>query len=1610
MNSGPLPPVPGLIPISALRKRPPSNNNIDGNSDGGLPECAPCASNREVMGEQRPRRRSGNQPAVELIDNAGSRGSSAAPQALLSRKVRPERHRKSDRRRERRKLTRTRSCSKHSKSREINSEPPPVPINPRVNPIFVWVRQEDTRIVDVKCEDYDKRNRIVLTKTAQGWRAIPRTETLVPTLKEAVKDHHHHHKNKRSRKNKVRRRSTGVQVCSDIEQDYEEPEQLEPECDKKFDDKQIVSSPPWMSSDNVNIESLLPSHTIKVKRSTSPNHSPKQDSNVNSDVTDCTQTPTIKCSADKICDVSPLDNLLAVAELEFKQQIESEEWNKTTQDEPTEDTIVTFNNFAQSDEDKEFMKNLETLNSLIDSEKSKLDLTQNVDDSIEPKSEECDYNDDDDNNLAMDDILSRLEQSLRSPENTEANTCDTNTKTKPREDKKEHTDSDNETDLKSVPDYEHYFEETDPKIEEQKVDTEEENIKQEPEPIEIIDLVESSTNDDEEDETPTDLSIKVSEQCTNIQDDVSNAEEPTDLSVPKACLSPRPPSQNSETIQSPQPSGIPAVPQSPDIVSTTVNVSNKTKSIFLESLLTNSTKKLALNSEVTITAQMEPLDLGKCRKSASPTITCSEEINSSLSQLEPPSRTRKMVQYEEPEQLEPECDKKFDDKQIVSSPPWMSSDNVNIESLLPSHTIKVKRSTSPNHSPKQDSNVNSDVTDCTQTPTIKCSADKICDVSPLDNLLAVAELEFKQQIESEEWNKTTQDEPTEDTIVTFNNFAQSDEDKEFMKNLETLNSLIDSEKSKLDLTQNVDDSIEPKSEECDYNDDDDNNLAMDDILSRLEQSLRSPENTEANTCDTNTKTKPREDKKEHTDSDNETDLKSVPDYEHYFEETDPKIEEQKVDTEEENIKQEPEPIEIIDLVESSTNDDEEDETPTDLSIKVSEQCTNIQDDVSNAEEPTDLSVPKACLSPRPPSQNSETIQSPQPSGIPAVPQSPDIVSTTVNVSNKTKSIFLESLLTNSTKKLALNSEVTITAQMEPLDLGKCRKSASPTITCSEEINSSLSQLEPPAKKIKSVDITLKNLLDAECQNTNTEKKNAEKHMSTETPKLLELLQTESEVEPLIQLKQLLSDPTIDVPDPILVPKERFSQILLHPGTEIPKLLKERPELRLPQALAYPHIMQDPNMLVINIHHLESILCNKNSLQKGNKPSSEVKAQDKHEKQSDKASTDTSQAASAATKKKPNESTSKLSAEAQTKIFNELANDINAATQAAFNQMSWFPYMNQFEAMTLPNNPEFMKMLNSLHLPFYLNQMNQMPEMFANVRPPASMGFPMPPPPMNYANPMEINMWQEAMLRAQLLKNRPVDNANNEQNMFANYFEKMNATNTQSSRASSSNNCMNPRAQNFNKPQSYSNQYYKNDQSSFHSPYSNHNYQAKSSHQLHQKHATNQKLQSSMPTKSSTNFSHQMNHQNFANLYSQMTDMEKHQYMQNLNNVTAQQDQFHQNFQNFMRKDHVSQKQKMPSKSLSNSHQKSLAHQEAPHHREKSHPVVNDGTKPHTNQPIDLSGSMAGAKLKVKQHLIDPTNTPKLLKQHDDVPEVGSTTASIEEMQDAHKHLWHPLFG
>ncbi|KAJ8927489.1 hypothetical protein NQ314_020038 [Rhamnusium bicolor] len=188
---------------------------------------------------------------------------------------------------------------------------------------------------------------------------------------------------------------------------------------------------------------------------------------------------------------------------------------------------------------------------------------------------------------------------------------------------------------------------------------------------------------------------------------------------------------------------------------------------------------------------------------------------------------------------------------------------------------------------------------------------------------------------------------------------------------------------------------------------------------------------------------------------------------------------------------------------------------------------------------------------------------------------------------------------------------------------------------------------------------------------------------------------------------------------------------------------------------------------------------------------------------------------------------------------------------------------------------------------------------------------------------------------------------------------------------------------------------------------------------HQKNAMSQQKQAgpSYLQKQINHYQHQQkiidNSQNFGSIYSQLSEQEKHQYLQslNMNSLDTSQYQPHQPASNHnqRRESSTSQKPKLackPFTTVTHSNHKSVPHHD--HQKEKS---SGDSCKQQTSQPIDLSGSTTpGSKLKVKQHFIDPASTAKLLKHHDDVPEVGSTTASIEEMQDAHKHLWHPLFG
>lgn len=1159
MNGGPLPPVPDLIPIAALRKDPikrqKSNEKVRQQS------CAPNSTRGEVMGEQRSRR-TGKQPAVDLIDSVQSRGASAAPQA---RKARSERHRKSDRRREH-KGGRKRSSSKHrSRSSKQSSSPER---HPRVNPIFVWVRQEDTHIVDVKCEDYDKRNRILLTKTAQGWRAIPRTETLVPSLREAD-DQGRQHRIRKARKScKVKRKSTAVQVDEDMTETVDVSK----------------DSPTWTTP--VNIESHLPSHTIHIpkKRCASEDRCLEADdiSSVNSGVDCSAQTQNVKCSASKSCDVtSPLDNLLAVAELEFNHQIQTGEWDKSTVMEGTEgsEECAPKTPYESTEESKEYLESMTQLNNLIDrcTNDNQEEETGNIQDHFDDqKIEECDYNEEDENNIVMDDILSRLEQSLQSPDN--------------------------------------YHEQSQ--------------------------------------------------------------------------------------------------------------------------------------------------EVGECNST--------EEVTSKQHQL-------------------------------------------------------------------KESEV---------------------DTSEMTN------------------------------------------EKDFHE--------------------------------------------------------------------------------------------TVPDPISYFEqkEAEPEKEKYPTDYEESDV-----------LVGSSTNTDVNEDVPTDLTISKSNKFESYDDMI-----PTDLSIPKnktltplRPLTPPSPSQNSETIQSPQPSGIPAVPPSPDIFNCG---NNKSKSVFLESLLTTANQKVALNSEVTLTRQKEPLDLGKCRKSASPTVTCSEEVknNSVHSDMEPLAKKFKIEDITLKTLLDPELMKANAEAAKAKNThpVTPETPRLLELLTSDAELDALTQLKQVLADVSLKVPDPMLVPKDRLSLILSSPAKEIPKLLKQRPELRLPEALAYPHLLQDPDILVITLSQLQTIIqkqCQplplKDSKSSGER--SEEKPKDSGKRDSVKETACNSNSK----QKSCDDDRAKLSdqkKDAQPRAsMNELANDIDAATNAAFNQMMWLPYLNQLEAAaaTFGNSPDFMKMLSTM-LPMYSGQVPDVSHLFNNRIPPP-VGFPLQPP-VNY-NPLEYSMWQEAIMQANMLRPKNPFETFGTKNNYRECMDRAKAPSMSKKPSVNQKHSHMPPLQNnnpFYMPNMHSSQTimhnsFVNMPGSFSHGNTGQNLQIPQYNPLLNQQSSVQERKANSQLYASKNQYAKYDHKALTSghIYPQHRSQVQHHTNQKLDPVLQR-----TKFQS--KNPAMSGRHKSPPKDITRKHE--------------------DASKQST-QPIDLSGSTnsSGSKLKVRQHLIDQVNAPKLLK-HDDAPEVGSTTASIEEMQESQKHLWHPLFG
>lgn len=406
------------------------------------------------------------------------------------------------------------------------------------------------------------------------------------------------------------------------------------------------------------------------------------------------------------------------------------------------------------------------------------------------------------------------------------------------------------------------------------------------------------------------------------------------------------------------------------------------------------------------------------------------------------------------------------------------------------------------------------------------------------------------------------------------------------------------------------------------------------------------------------------------------------------------------------------------------------------------ESTIVSPDSCQEELPKDLSFKKnnevlqiiRHSSPRPISRDSDAIQSPQPSGLPAVPPSPDIILNQLN-KHHTKPLFLD-LTSPSPKSLdQRNQEKSIIIdlisplskqpqpriqQKEPLDLGKHRKSASPTVSCSEEAKRTQhsSDLESLPKRIKSehpdksLHHSSNDLLDQQ----------------SKTSQLADLLASGKDPDPLTQLRLLIRNPEWKLPDPILVPKDRLNAVLASPAREIPLLLTTRPELRLPEAFAFPAILQDPDILVISFAQLEAILQKQDDMLKASKSATKL-----DKKQTDK-SMESPRIREKAHVKTPATPTTPIGP----LLANGMAGDIDAATMAAFNQMLWLPYLGQMGQM----NPDLFKAMSGFANAGPL----QDPLQFANPNN-RFPNFPAHTTPMGYGNPLDFAMWQDALNQA-----------------------------------------------------------------------------------------------------------------------------------------------------------------------------------------------------------------------------------------------------------------------
>ncbi|KAF6206940.1 hypothetical protein GE061_018176 [Apolygus lucorum] len=197
-------------------------------------------------------------------------------------------------------------------------------------------------------------------------------------------------------------------------------------------------------------------------------------------------------------------------------------------------------------------------------------------------------------------------------------------------------------------------------------------------------------------------------------------------------------------------------------------------------------------------------------------------------------------------------------------------------------------------------------------------------------------------------------------------------------------------------------------------------------------------------------------------------------------------------------------------------------------------------------------------------------------------------------------------------------------QEEPLNLGKPRKQ-SPSLP-------QLLKKEAPCKVETKPQISLSHLLDAD-----------------KAPKFAPDA-SKSTTEPLAQLKEIMSDPDVTVPDPLLVPKERLSALIANPKREIPRLMALTNEVKYPKL--------DTNLMEVSLAHLQLLL-------QSSKKEDELKLIQKHADL------------------------------LQSHLKND-ASSLDPATMNALNQMLWFPYISHLDMSRGSNPQDLMGMMNMMY--------------------------------------------------------------------------------------------------------------------------------------------------------------------------------------------------------------------------------------------------------------------------------------------------------------------------